>query len=297
MKRIVTFLSLLLALSLYVPVMAASVPAQYFPGNDANDYTPPEGCLHYQIPNSDEEGSHTISFDSDGLVDPDGPYTFTVVVGTLPGNEYTQVLSWSSNFPIYAVIVKGGNGFNLYQYDESVRGDTDLKSPVNPSGNPANVSHVSVVICPDSFPPQPPTPTPTPEPTVTPTPTVTPAPVPPCPCPCSPDPPICSIIVIMIFQIISTILLGILVLLMMLLLFGSGFNLFSSCIRRRFYNKLCKPKKIDYHDKNKDCDHKKDKECKNKDDNYKDKYDPCKEYPLDCNKSNSYPNDYNKNNF
>lgn len=137
MKKIASFSFLLIImLSFFTPVLAASVPAQTFPGNDANDYTPPEGCILYQIPNSDKEGSHTVNFDSDGNVDPDGPYSFTVMTGTIPGNEYTQVLSWSSNIPIYAVIVKGGTAFNLYQYEPSVRGDTDLVSPNNPSGPP-----------------------------------------------------------------------------------------------------------------------------------------------------------------
>lgn len=308
MKKVISFLALLLfVLSFYTPVLAASVPAQTFPGNDANAYTPPKKCIHYQIPNSDTEGSHTVNFDSEGNVDPDGPYSFTVTTGTIPGNEYTQVLSWSSNFPIYAVIVKGGDAFNLYQYEPNVRKDTDLVSPDSPSGNPADVSHVSVVICPDCFPPKPPTPTPTPEPTATPT----PLPCPPCPpCPCHPKPTTWILIVNTIFQIISTILLGVLVFLMFLLLFGSRFNIFGSCIRR-FHKKSRGQKKPDYHDKekdndkkeDKDCDHNKDKDCHKKDDKdyhstyqngyCKEKYDPSKGYSLDCNNKNTFPY-YNK---
>lgn len=291
MKRIATFSFLLLfMLSFFTPVLAASVPAQTFSGNDANDYTPPEGCIRYQIPKSDIKGSHTVNFDSEGNVDPDGPYSFTVTTGTIPGNEYTQVLSWSSNFPIYAVIVKGGDAFNLYQYDPSVRGDTDLVSPDNPSGNPADVSHVSIVICPDCFPPQPPTPTPTPEPTATPTPVPCPPPCPPCPCP--PRPPTWILIINTIFQIISTILLGILVFLMFLLLFGSSFNIFGSCIRR-FHKKSRTPKKPDHHDKDKDNDKKEDKDYQSK--NQNDKNDSSKGYSDYNNKNNPpYYNYYNK---
>ena len=286
-------------LSFFTSVLAASVPAQTFSGNDANDYTPPDGCIRYQIQNSDMEGSHTVNFDSEGNVDPEGPYSFTVTIGTIPGNEYTQVLSWSSNFPIYAVIVKGGDAFNLYQYDPNIRGDTDLVSPDNPSGNPADVSHVSIVICPDCFPPQPPTPTPTPKPTTTPT----PVPCPPCPCP--PGPPIWILIVNTIFQIISAILLGVLVFFMFLLLFGSRFNIFGSCIRR-FHRKSRTPKKPGHHDKgkdsdknnNKDSEKKEDKDChsKNQNDNYNEKYDPGKGYSLDCKTKNTFPyyNYYNK---
>lgn len=168
MKKLIALFGcmLVIVLSIYIPVYAASVLPQTMPGNDANpmDYTPPEGCFHYVIPNSNMEGSHTITFDENGFVDPEGAFSFTAVVGMEEGEEFTKVLSWSSNFPIYAVIVKGGPAFNLYQYDMSVRGDTDLVAPINESGMPADVSHVSVVICPEDFPPTPPIPTPTPSP-------------------------------------------------------------------------------------------------------------------------------------
>ena len=188
-------------LSMYTMVSAASVPPVTLPGNDSNpmDYTPPAGCIHYEIPNSGQEGTFTATFNETGAVDPAGAYSFTVVVGTEAGEDFTKVLSWSSNFPIYAVIVKGGNAFNLYQYDTTVRGDTDLVSPDNPSGHPADVSHVSVVICPDDFPPQPPTPTPSPSPTPSPPPTVTPTPTPCPPCPPTPPSTFCCIVMITIF--------------------------------------------------------------------------------------------------
>lgn len=155
-----------------MPVYGASVMPETIPGNDSNpnDYTPPEGCIHYEIPNSEDVGTHTVSFNELGEPSPDGPFTFTVVVGQEQGESFTKVLSWSSNFPIYAVIVKGGDAFNLYQYESTVREDTDLVSPNTSSGNPADVSHVSIVICPGQFPP------------ITPCPTCPPCPTsPPCP--------------------------------------------------------------------------------------------------------------------
>lgn len=205
MRKLISFCGcvLVILLSLYTTAYAASVLPQTFPGNDSNSYTPPEGCIHYEIPNSSEEGTHTVTFDETGTIDPNGAYSFTVVVGTEEGEDFTKVLSWSSNFPIYAVIVKGGNAFNLYQYDIDVRGDTDLVSPDNESGHPANVSHVSIVICPEDFPPDPPTPSCPPCPTC-----------PPCP-PCPPSPPCpptnCCIIgffIIFILLIIVFFLLG-----------------------------------------------------------------------------------------
>lgn len=205
MKKLFAILcSLLFVISFCTPVYAASVNPQPFPGNDANSYTPPAGYIHYVIPDSGTEGSLTVTFNNTGAVDPTGSYSFTIVIGKEPGQDYTQVLSWSSNFPVYGVIVKGGNAFNLYQYDASVRGDTNLVSPNNASGHPASVSHVSIVFNPAELPPTPPTPTPT----STPTPTITPTPT---PTPCPPSPSNCFIGIIIIFVIIAFFLIGILV--------------------------------------------------------------------------------------
>jgi hypothetical protein len=132
------------------------------PGNDSNSqqYTPPEGCIHYEIPGSATPGTYNVKFDDEGNVDTDGTLEFSITVGQENDEDFTKVLSWSSNFPIYAVIVKGGDAFNLYQYPSTARFDTDLVSPTNESDKPANISHVSVVICPDNFPTQTPSQTP-----------------------------------------------------------------------------------------------------------------------------------------
>ena len=290
-KKIISLIfSISLIIYLCSPALAASVPPQYFPGNDANDYTPPEGCLHYQIPNSDEGGSHTISFDSDGNIDPAGPYSFTATVGTLEGTNFTQVLSWSSNFPIYAVIVKGGPAFNLYQYDPSVREDTNLVAPINPSGLPTNVSHVSVVICPDDFPPDPATPTPEPTVTPTPDPTITPTPDPPIPpCPCPPGPPTWIFVIGLIFLILSTGLLGVLVILICPLLFGCSFNMYRTCIGK-CYKKPHKSKGPNCHDKDKECDKKEKPDCEhNKGKNCRNKCIPKNNCPPSRNSKCSFP--------
>lgn len=262
--------------SFYTTALAASVPSQTFPGNDTdpNNYLPPEGCIHYQVPNSDLEEPHTIIFNDEGSVDPEGFYVFTVTIGTIPGNTFTQVLSWTSNFPIYALIVNGGGEFNLYQYDNGFRGDTNLVAPVDASGLPANVNHVSIVICPNTF-------------TTTDTSSALQLGL-----------LSSTLIVNTIFQIISTILLGLLTFFMFLLLFGSGFNIFGSCIRR--FHKKPKPPRKDHCDKKgdkdcnhkpKDCDNKKDKNYYHKKpDNYCDKkIDPGSGYSLDCNNKNAFP--------
>lgn len=159
MRKIIASLGLfLLIISAFcTTVYAASVPPLTLPGNDSDsaDYTTPEGCIHYVIPDSNTEGAHTVTFNAAGAVDPSGPYIFTVVVGTEVGENYTKVLIWSSNFPIFEVIVQGGDAFNLYHYSTSIRSDTDLVAPNTPSGEPTDVNHVSITICPEDFPPAP----------------------------------------------------------------------------------------------------------------------------------------------
>ncbi len=210
MRKLLSTLSLMLIVvfTVFTPVYAASVPPQLFPGNDSNpnDFTPPEGCIHYEIPDSGNVGTHTVRFNEFGEVDPQGPYIFTVVVGKEQGEDFTKVLSWDSNFPIDSVIVKVGNAFNLYQYESGVRHDTNLVSPNNPSGDPADVSHVSVVICPDEFPP----PTEPTEPTEPTCPTDPTTPTNPCP-PNGNGSGLGIIVVIFALLILAFFLLGLLI--------------------------------------------------------------------------------------
>ncbi len=216
MRKLLSTLSVILVLvvTVFTPVYSASVPPQTFPGNDSNpkDFTPPEGCIHYEIPDSGDVGTHTVKFNALGEVDPEGPFSFTVVVGQEQGENFTKVLSWTSNFPIRGVIVKGGPNFNLYEYGLTVRGDTDLVSPTNPSGDPANVSHVSIVICPGDFPIDPTCPTDPTQPTDPTDPTKPTDPTQPCP-PLPPNEDCCNVIgIVMIFimLIVAFFLLGIL---------------------------------------------------------------------------------------
>ena len=54
-------------------------------------------------------------------------------------------LGWfSSGKGITSIIVKGGDSYNQYVYDGSIVGDNLLLSPLNSSGTPAAISHVSV---------------------------------------------------------------------------------------------------------------------------------------------------------
>ena len=50
---------------------------------------------------------------------------------------------WTSTLGICAVIVKGGDDANVYYYDPLSYGDTNLHAPINPSGEPAGISHIT----------------------------------------------------------------------------------------------------------------------------------------------------------
>lgn len=157
LKKILCVLLALMMMSFAVVAFAASVTPVEFPGNDANpaDYTPPEGCVRTTLPDSDVVGTYVYKFNNIGVLDPNGTNILTLVVGIEPGTSFTQVLlwEWSGSYSLLAIIVKGGPNFNLYEYNGTATSDTNLVSPDVASGNPADISHVSVVLCPDGQPP------------------------------------------------------------------------------------------------------------------------------------------------
>jgi hypothetical protein len=55
---------------------------------------------------------------------------------------YTYLDWWSSTVPVYIVNVKGGNGTNIYSYAGVYGDSSDLVSPINSSGHPADISHI-----------------------------------------------------------------------------------------------------------------------------------------------------------
>jgi hypothetical protein len=59
---------------------------------------------------------------------------------TVTGGTY---VAWTSTFPIGAVIVKGGNAANIYEYIPPSLGDSGLASPTNSSGDPAGLSNLN----------------------------------------------------------------------------------------------------------------------------------------------------------
>lgn len=59
---------------------------------------------------------------------------------TVTGGTY---VAWTSTFGIGAVIVKGGNDANVYEYSPTRTSDSGLASPPNSSGNPAGLSNLT----------------------------------------------------------------------------------------------------------------------------------------------------------
>ncbi len=72
----------------------------------------------------------------------DDPNSGVVVSWEYSRSGSTAYVDWTSNIGPVAVIVKGGDAANVYEYDGSVLSDTDLVTPDNASGRPAGLSHL-----------------------------------------------------------------------------------------------------------------------------------------------------------
>lgn len=145
------FCTIILSVFACVSVSAASVNPIRYEGNDITDYDPPKGCYWYKLDYTDIPGTYMIKFDKAGQQNKYGPYYFAVTIDSEDG--CTKVTRWKSNAPIYGVIVRGGNAYNLYKYShKSVKSDDNLIAPYDECKRPTDVCHVSVVICPRTFP-------------------------------------------------------------------------------------------------------------------------------------------------
>ena len=109
------------------------VPAEYDTGTGGN-----VECTEItQIPTAaDLESSGRIERQGNGFR---GSFPAGLEV-TLTSQTF---VSWTSTFPIAAVIMKGGSSANVYVYGPSVTSDAGLAAPVGPSGNPANLSNIT----------------------------------------------------------------------------------------------------------------------------------------------------------
>lgn len=83
----------------------------------------------------------TFAFSSDRVNYGDG-FESAFPAGLSVSTDGTFV-SFESDFPIGAVIVKGSNDANVYYYDPAVLADEALSAPDNPSGGPAGLSNLT----------------------------------------------------------------------------------------------------------------------------------------------------------
>ena len=89
------------------------------------------------------EGSGRVNYNSEtDEFDNNGAWPYGLVVTVTEGKyvEFHFPKGAQTQYCVGAVIVKGGDGANVYYYDPGVRSDAGLVSPVNASGNPADLS-------------------------------------------------------------------------------------------------------------------------------------------------------------
>jgi hypothetical protein len=72
----------------------------------------------------------------------DWPFGLEVTVSE-DGRYISFTLPASSQYCVGAVIAKGGNASNVFTYNPGVKGDEGLSSPINSSGNPAQLSNLT----------------------------------------------------------------------------------------------------------------------------------------------------------
>ena len=70
------------------------------------------------------------------------PFGLEVTVSE-DGRYISFTLPASSQYCVGAVIAKGGNASNVFTYNPGVKGDEGLSSPINSSGNPAQLSNLT----------------------------------------------------------------------------------------------------------------------------------------------------------
>jgi hypothetical protein len=141
MKRTITMVSV------FALVMMLALPAL---ANTPSSPTSDGGVVPYIVDNPGPGGNVTceqlgyelsserVNYDDEtGNFDADFPNGIDV---TVTDDVFVE---WSSGFPIGAVIVKGSNQANVYEYIPQALGDSGLSAPPNASGDPAGLSNLT----------------------------------------------------------------------------------------------------------------------------------------------------------
>ncbi|WP_128433114.1 hypothetical protein [Streptomyces cyaneus] len=143
--------------------MTFATPASAQAGDQLDAAVPPVEYTAEVNPDCEDINGFTLEVDTDNApVDGEvlnfssGGQNGTITLGVTEG-EQGQLLSFDfgddSAFAAGAVIVKGSNNANIYDYRPTMAGqieaDETLHAPINPSGGFADLSHVAFCIVPD----------------------------------------------------------------------------------------------------------------------------------------------------
>jgi hypothetical protein len=154
-----------LGLTTALAVTFGAGPASAQPGPQLTADVPPVEYTAEVNPDCDDINGFDLEVDTDETT-PDAPVNGEVIDFTHEGQDGSitlgvtsstqgQLLSFSFDGPFAAaaVIVKGSNNANIYDYRPTMAGqveaDETLHSPLNPSGNFADLSHVAFCIVED----------------------------------------------------------------------------------------------------------------------------------------------------
>jgi hypothetical protein len=124
--RLTAFLGAVVLITSVTTVVATHVEPETHDGNPTcSDYEP--------------EGMNWTEFKIEPVLD--GNYSDGTLNVTLSIDG--KLLDWESDIGIVAVVVKGGPGANLYEYNPAATADDGVHAPTNPGGQMADLSHVS----------------------------------------------------------------------------------------------------------------------------------------------------------
>lgn len=136
-------LSLTMMLVIALTMMFNSVVLASTPSSPTSD----SGVVPYIVDNPQGGGNVSCTqlgydFSSARVNYVSGSFDAAFPAGITVTTDGTYV-EWTSTFPIGAVIVKGGNDANVYEYIPASLGDSGLASPPNSSGGPAGLSNLT----------------------------------------------------------------------------------------------------------------------------------------------------------
>lgn len=139
-RATILMIALIMSMSMAASIGASSVtPTLVDPWSSGNGMTeaqtlPIPACNYgFKIDNwdsTDPIGTHHVVVDG---------FDFYITISNVQIDDEERIsFDWSSTYPIDAVIVKGGTGANVYQYNPAVLSDTELFAPDN-----KGISHVT----------------------------------------------------------------------------------------------------------------------------------------------------------